>query len=111
VGIQCDIAILLLDGAHNLPLGCGVEMVYGLSEQELEVLRDVPEGSVTDTVQGTLGKPARTHLPATSTLRMACGMEKPSKTGTACVTPSPESRTMPVVRPDAYLHDALDWGA
>jgi hypothetical protein len=34
---------------------------------------------------------------------MACGIEKPSKTGTACVTPSPESRTIPVVRPDEYL--------
>lgn len=30
-------------------------------------------------------------------------MEKPSKTGTACVTPSPESRTKPVVRPEEYL--------
>ena len=34
---------------------------------------------------------------------MACGIEKPSKTGTACVTPSPESKTMPVVRPEEYL--------
>jgi hypothetical protein len=30
-------------------------------------------------------------------------MENPSKTGTAWVTPSPESRTIPVVRPDEYL--------
>lgn len=43
------------------------------------------------------------YLPATSTRRIACGIEKPSKTGTACVTPSPESNTIPVVRPDEYL--------
>ena len=30
-------------------------------------------------------------------------MENPSNTGTACVTPSPESRTIPVVRPEEYL--------
>ena len=46
---------------------------------------------------------ADTHRPATSTLRMACGMENPSNTGTACVTPSPESNTIPVVRPEEYL--------
>jgi hypothetical protein len=34
---------------------------------------------------------------------MACGIENPSKTGTACVTPSPESNTIPVVLPDEYL--------
>jgi len=34
---------------------------------------------------------------------MALGIENPSKTGTVCVTPSPESRTIPVVRPDEYL--------
>lgn len=34
---------------------------------------------------------------------MAWGIENPSKTGTACVTPSPESRTIPVVRPEEYL--------
>lgn len=34
---------------------------------------------------------------------MACGIENPSNTGTACVTPSPESRTIPVVLPDEYL--------
>lgn len=45
-----------------------------------------------------------TYLPATSTRRMACGIENPSNTGTACVTPSPESRTIPVVRPEEYLH-------
>ena len=44
-----------------------------------------------------------TYLPAISTLRIACGIENPSNTGTACVTPSPESNTIPVVRPDAYL--------
>ena len=44
-----------------------------------------------------------TSRPATSIRRMADGMAKPSKTGTACETPSPESRTMPVVRPEAYL--------
>jgi hypothetical protein len=43
------------------------------------------------------------YLPATSTLRIACGIENPSNTGTAWVTPSPESKTMPVVRPDEYL--------
>lgn len=46
-----------------------------------------------------------THLPAMSTLRIACGMENPSYTGTACVTPSPESSTIPVVRPEEYLVD------
>lgn len=44
------------------------------------------------------------YLPARSIRRIACGIEKPSKTGTACVTPSPESSTIPVVRPEEYLH-------
>jgi hypothetical protein len=44
-----------------------------------------------------------TDRPAMSTLRIACGIEKPSYTGTAWVTPSPESSTIPVVRPDEYL--------
>ena len=44
-----------------------------------------------------------TYRPATSTRRIACGKANPSKTGTACVTPSPESSTIPVVLPDAYL--------
>ena len=48
-----------------------------------------------------------TYLPAMSTRRIACGIEKPSNTGTACVTPSPESRTMPVVRPVEYLTYSL----
>jgi hypothetical protein len=34
-------------------------------------------------------------------------MENPSNTGTACVTPSPESKTMPVVRPEAYLRQPI----
>ena len=34
---------------------------------------------------------------------MAWGIENPSNTGTACVTPSPESSTIPVVRPEEYL--------
>ena len=51
----------------------------------------------------------KTYRPATSTLRMAWGMEKPSKTGTACVTPSPESRTIPVVRPEEYLQEQLGY--
>jgi len=32
-----------------------------------------------------------------------CGNAKPSKIGTECVTPSPESKTTPVVRPVEYL--------
>ena len=40
--------------------------------------------------------------PATSILVIACGMENPSYTGTACVTPSPLSNTTPVVRPLEY---------
>ena len=44
-----------------------------------------------------------TSRPATSMRVMACGMLKPSYTGTACVTPSPLSSTTPVVRPEAYL--------
>ena len=32
----------------------------------------------------------------------------PSYTGTVCVTPSPESRTTPVVRPDAY-RERIAW--
>ncbi len=43
-----------------------------------------------------------TSRPATSTRRIALGIEKPSYTGTACVTPSPESSTMPVVLPEEY---------
>jgi hypothetical protein len=31
-----------------------------------------------------------------------CGKAKPSKMGTECVTPSPESKTTPVVRPVEY---------
>jgi len=41
--------------------------------------------------------------PAMSIRRIACGIAKPSYTGTECVTPSPESMTTPVVRPEAYL--------
>ena len=43
-----------------------------------------------------------TSLPATSIRRMLLGIANPSYTGTACDTPSPESKTIPVVRPDAY---------
>ena len=95
--IQRDVAVLLFDGAHNFPLSCGVEMVSGFSKQQLEVLRHVPIRSITGHRHDS--KIITTHLPATSTRRIACGMENPSNTGTACVTPSPESRTMPVVRP------------
>lgn len=44
-----------------------------------------------------------TSRPATSDLIMLWGMAKPSYIGTACVTPSPESSTTPVVFPVAYL--------
>jgi len=44
-----------------------------------------------------------TSRPATSIRRIAAGIAKPSYTGTAWETPSPESRTIPVVRPEAYL--------
>lgn len=37
--------------------------------------------------------------PAMSFLMIECGRAKPSKIGTECVTPSPESRITPVVRP------------
>lgn len=40
--------------------------------------------------------------------RMLLGIAKPSYTGTACETPSPESSTMPVVRPLAY-RDKTAW--
>jgi len=43
-----------------------------------------------------------TSLPATSIRLMLFGMAKPWNTGTACDTPSPQSKTMPVVFPDAY---------
>mmetsp|Transcript_36071 Transcript_36071/g.58282 ORF Transcript_36071/g.58282 Transcript_36071/m.58282 type:complete len:207 (-) Transcript_36071:66-686(-) len=43
-----------------------------------------------------------TSRPATSIRVMECGIANPSYIGTACVTPSPESKTTPVVRPDAY---------
>jgi hypothetical protein len=43
------------------------------------------------------------YLPAISIRRMAWGMANPSYTGTECVTPSPESKTIPVVLPDEYL--------
>ena len=43
------------------------------------------------------------YRPARSTLMIECGMAKPSNIGTACVTPSPESNTTPVVLPVAYL--------
>lgn len=43
-----------------------------------------------------------TSLPATSIRLMLLGIANPWKTGTACDTPSPESRTSPVVFPDAY---------
>ena len=46
-----------------------------------------------------------TSRPAISDLIMLCGIAKPSYIGTAWVTPSPESNTTPVVRPDAYLQD------
>jgi hypothetical protein len=49
-----------------------------------------------------------TSLPATSILLMLLGMANPWKTGTACETPSPESRTSPVVFPDAYS-DSTAW--
>ena len=32
-------------------------------------------------------------------VEIACGMANPSKIGTACVIPSPESSTVPVVLP------------
>ena len=38
-------------------------------------------------------------LPAIKFFLTACGIEKPSYTGTVCVTPSPESTTRPVVLP------------
>ena len=41
-------------------------------------------------------------LPAKSTLLMLCGMIKPSETGTVCATPSPMSKTTPVVLPAEY---------
>ena len=34
----------------------------------------------------------------------------PSYTGTTCVTPSPESSTTPVVRPEAYRDRIALWG-
>lgn len=52
----------------------------------------------------------RTDLPAISTRRIACGIEKPSYTGTACVTPSPQSNTIPVVRPEEYLESGCHVG-
>src|SRR3569833_3328575 len=41
---------------------------------------------------------------------MAWGRAKPSLMGTVWVTPSPESSTMPVVRPEAY-RDSTAWMA
>lgn len=43
-----------------------------------------------------------TSRPATSARTIACCSANPSYTGTANVTPSPESSTTPVVAPDAY---------
>jgi len=43
---------------------------------------------------------ASNYRPAMSTRLIAWGIANPSKTGTACVTPSPESNTIPVVLPD-----------
>lgn len=42
-------------------------------------------------------------LPPISILSVACGNEKPSKTGTEYVTPSPESNITPDVLPLEYL--------
>ncbi len=39
-------------------------------------------------------------LPAMSNLRVKCGRANPSNTGQICVTPSPESTTTPVRRPE-----------
>ena len=44
-------------------------------------------------------------LPAKSILSIAYGILNPSKTGTTWVTPSPESRTIPVVLPVVNLNE------
>jgi hypothetical protein len=65
-------------------------------------------GHIADSSACVLGlAKGQAHRPARSILRIACGIEKPSNTGTACVTPSPESRTIPVVRPEEYLAHQL----
>jgi len=79
-----------------------MEMVAGLPQKKLQVVGDIPIDDRKDKTASAI-EPA--YLPATSMRRIACGIENPSNTGTACVTPSPESRTMPVVRPDAYLQE------
>lgn len=43
-----------------------------------------------------------TSFPAKLFLSIACGKAYPSYTGTVLVTPSPESRTRPVVLPVEY---------
>lgn len=85
-----------------------MEVVARLPQQQLQVVRDVSARTVGESVGAETVAIAidcshgnKAHRPARSTLRIACGIEKPSKTGTACVTPSPESSTIPVVRPEA----------
>jgi hypothetical protein len=80
-------------------------VVTGFAEEKLEVICNVSleGGHLLSTLCLELVLTRHPYLPAMSTLRMACGIENPSYTGTACVTPSPESRTRPVVRPDEYL--------
>lgn len=78
-------------------------MMTGFAKQKLEMICHIPGSQIVYQVsfhEASIG----TYRPATSTLRIACGIENPSKTGTACVTPSPESRTIPVVLPDEYLN-------
>ena len=43
---QIDTGTDLLDGAHNLKLGAGMEAVTLLAQQQLEVSRDVATGDV-----------------------------------------------------------------
>ena len=114
------IASLFLDNADNLLLSRGVEVVTGLAEKQLQVFRDISmrykSHPIRDLSEIDDSFPTRriirvifllqssvTYLPAISTRWMAWGIAKPSYTGTEWVTPSPESRTTPVVLPDEYL--------
>merc|ERR1712108_104277 len=77
-----DIAQLLLDVPHNLPLGSGGEGLAPLGEDLHEVVSEVTASQVEP--EDGVGK----------------GVSLIG--GTVWETPSPESSTIPVVRPEAY---------
>lgn len=61
MGVQRNIAILLLDRPHDLTLGCGVKMISRLSKQELKVFGHVPVAQLQP--RGALERPSQLTSP------------------------------------------------